>query len=175
MLRYILLLQYVPYAVIRLLSSSQNPNRFLAIINHRLIRYLKECILIYISMSIIEKVFKYEQTDLPIIKYLDELWIKVVAVATIFRYKNTMKSIRDHVDFEDKRKLSELRPKSKQNKMDLLKSKQNKMFWLKKALESKGSFLDPLKRNDGSAIYINKSGLYSLILCSKLGSACIFK
>ena len=55
-------------------------------------------------MSMIEKVFRYEETDLPIIKYRDEIWIKAVAVATILRYKNTMKSIRNH---EDKRKLSE--------------------------------------------------------------------
>ena len=59
-------------------------------------------------MSIIEKVFRYEETDLPIIKYKDEIWIKAVAVATILRYKNNMKSIRDHVELEDKRKLSEL-------------------------------------------------------------------
>ena len=54
-------------------------------------------------MSIIEKVFKYEETELPIIKYKDEIWFKAVVVATILRYKNTMKSIRDHVDPEDKR------------------------------------------------------------------------
>ena len=54
-------------------------------------------------MCIIEKVFRYEETNLPIIKYKDEIWIKAVAVATILRYKNTMKSIRDHVDPEDKR------------------------------------------------------------------------
>ena len=71
---------YVPYAVIRLLSSSQKSNRFLAIII-----YLKECVLIHISMSIIERVFRYEDTDLPIIKYKDETWIKAVAVATILR------------------------------------------------------------------------------------------
>ena len=44
--------RYVPYAVIRLLSSSQKSDRFLAIII-----YLKKCVLIHISMSIIEKVF----------------------------------------------------------------------------------------------------------------------
>ena len=120
MLRFISLLQYVPYAVIRLLSSRQKSNRFLGIII-----YLKECVLIHISMSIIEKVFRYEKTDLPIIKYKDEIWIKAVAVATILRYKNTMKSIRDHAEPEDKRKLSELCPKSKQNETDTLKSKQN--------------------------------------------------
>ena len=48
-----------------------------------------------------------------IIKYKDEIWAKANTVANILRYKNTMKSIRDHVDPEDKRKLSELGPKSK--------------------------------------------------------------
>ena len=126
-------------------------------------------------MSIIEKVFKYKETDLPIIKYKDEIWFKAVAVATILRYKNTMKSIRDHVDPEDKRKLSELGHKSKQNEMDPLKSKQNESFWLKKATGSRGSVLNPLKRNEGDTIYINESGLYSLILRSKLESARAFK
>ena len=114
------------------------------------------CINTKYSMSIIEKVFKYEETELPIIKYKDEVWFKAVAVATVLRYKNTMKSIRNHVDPEDKRKLSEFGPKSKQDKS----------FWLK---------TDPLKRNEGNTIYINESGLYSLILRSKLESACAFK
>ena len=103
-------------------------------------------------MSIIEKVFRYKETDLPIIKYRDEIWIKAVAVATILRYNNAMKSIRDHVEPEDKKKLSELWPKSKKNEMDPLKSKQNESFWMKKTSESKGSKTDPLKRND--TIYI---------------------
>ena len=102
-------------------------------------------------MCIIEKVFRYEETDLPIIKFQDEVWIKAVAVSTILKYKNTLKSIRDHVDPEDKRKLSELG----------LKSKQNKTF--------------PLERNEKNTIYINESGLYSLILRSKLESSRIFK
>ena len=126
-------------------------------------------------MSIIEKVFRYEETDLPIIKYKDEIWIKAVVVSTILKYSNTMKSIRDHVDSEDKRKLSELGQKSKQNEMDPIKSKQNELFWLKKASGSKGSKTDPLKRNNEKAIYINFSGLYSLILHSKLESARVFK
>ena len=114
-----------------------------------------ECASIHISMSIIEKVFKYEETDLPIIKYKDEIWIKAVAVATILRHKNTMKSIRDHVEPEDKRKLSEIGPKSKQNES----------FWLKKTSESKGSILDPSKRNEGNAIYINESFQAKICTC----------
>ena len=41
--------------------------------------------------------------------------------------------------------------------------------------KSKGSKTDPLKRNEGNTIYINESGLYSLILRSKLESARVFK
>ena len=109
-------------------------------------------------MSIIEKVFHYEETWVLVIKYKDEIWSNAVAVATILRYKNTMNSIRDHVDHEDKRKLSELGSKTKQNETDPLKSKQNESFWLKTG---------PLKRNE--------SGLYSLILHSQLESARAFK
>ena len=116
-------------------------------------------------MCIIKKVFRYEETDLLIIKYKDEVWIKAVAVATILKYKNTMKSIRDHVDPEDKRKLSELGPKAKQNES----------FWLKKASGSKGSVLGRSIRNECNTIYINESRLYCLILRSKLESARAFK
>ena len=66
-------------------------------------------------MRIIKKVFYYEETKLPVIKYKDEIWVKAKTVANILRYKNTKKSIRDHVDTEDKRILSELGPKSKDN------------------------------------------------------------
>ena len=103
------------------------------------------------SMSIIEKVFKYEATELPVIKYKDEIWFKAVVVATILKYTNQRKAIRDHVDPEDKRKLSEISQESKRNE----------------------SF--PFKGNGGECIYINESGLYSLVLRSKLESAKEFK
>ena len=102
-------------------------------------------------MSIIEKVFKYEATELPVIKYKDEIWFKAVVVATILKYTNQRKAICDHVDPEDKRKLSEISHESKRNE----------------------SF--PFKGNGGECIYINESGLYSLILRSKLKSAKEFK
>ena len=111
---------------------------------------------IYISMSIIEKVFKYEVTELPVIKYEDEIWFKAVVVATILKYTNERKAIRDHVDPEDKRKLSELMSKSKRNKSFRLKT---------------GS----LKGNEGNTLYLSESGLYSLVLRSKLESAKEFK
>ena len=111
---------------------------------------------IYISMSIIEKVFKYEVPELPVIKYEDEIWFKAVVVATILKYKNQRKAIRDHVDPEDKRKLSELMSKSKRNESFRLKT-------------------DPLKGNEGNSLYLSESGLYSLVLRSKLESAKEFK
>ena len=92
-----------------------------------------------------------EEPELPVIKYKDEIWVKANTVANILRYKNTMKSIRDHVDPDYKRKLSELRSKSKQNAMSCL------------------------ERNEKNTIYINESGLYSLILHSKLESAGVSK
>ena len=53
-------------------------------------------------MSIIKKLSYYEETKLPVIKYKNEIWAKANTVANIFRYKNTKKLIRDHVDPEDK-------------------------------------------------------------------------
>ena len=107
-------------------------------------------------MSIIEKVFKYEVTELPVIKYEDEIWFKAVVVATILKYTNQRKAIRDHVDPEDKIKLSELMSKSKRNESFRLKT-------------------DPLKGNEGNSLYLSESGLYSLVLRSKLESAKEFK
>ena len=107
-------------------------------------------------MSIIEKVFKYEATELPVIKYEDEIWFKAVTIATILKYTNQHKAIRDHVDPEDKRKLSELVSKSKWNESLCLK-------------------MDHLKGNEGYSLYLSESGLYSLVLRSKLESAKAFK
>ena len=73
----------------------------------RIIKRLEEmCINTKYSMSIIEKVFKYEATELSVIKYEDEIWFKAVVVATILKYTNQRKAILDHVDPEGKRKLS---------------------------------------------------------------------
>ena len=107
-------------------------------------------------MSIIEKVFHYEENEITVIKCRDEIWFKAVVVATILKYTNQRKAIRDHVDPEDKRKLSELMSKSKRNESFRLKT-------------------DPLKGNEGNSLYLSESGLYSLVLRSKLESAKEFK
>ena len=62
-----------------------------------------------------------------------------------------MKSIRDHFEPEDKRRLSELTPRSKQNETLCL------------------------EMNEKTQFISIESGLYSLILRSKLESARIFK
>ena len=76
--------------------------------------------------------------------------------ATILKYTNQRKAIRDHVDPEDKRKLSEL----------VSKTKRNKSFPLKTG---------PLKGNECNSLYLSESGLYSMVLRSKLELACAFK
>ena len=61
-----------------------------------------------ISMSIIEKVFHYEESELSVIKCKDEIWFRGKAVAEILRYTNQRKAIRDHVDPEDRARFNEL-------------------------------------------------------------------
>ena len=62
---------------------------------------------------------------------------------------------------------------SKVNEKDPLKPKQNKLFWLKEALASRGCLNRlPFKNEQRNAIYINESGLFTLILCSQLQSEC---
>ena len=112
-------------------------------------------------MSIIEKVFKYEATELSVIKCKDEIWFRGKTIAEILGYAIQRKVVLDHVDHEDKRKLSELVSKSKLNETDPLKYRDSKM--------------EPLTNNQKNTIYINESGLYCLILRSKLESARVFK
>ena len=112
-------------------------------------------------MSIIEKVFHYGETGLPVIEYKDEIWFIGKTVAEIIGYAIQHKAILDHVDHEDKRKLSELVPKSKQNETEPLKYR--------------GSKMEPLTNNQKNTININESGLYCLILHFKLESERAFK
>ena len=48
-------------------------------------KILKE-MFICISMSIIKKVFYYEETELPVIKYKNEIWFRGKTVAEILAY-----------------------------------------------------------------------------------------
>ena len=86
-------------------------------------------------MSIIERVFHYGETELPVIKYKDEIWFRGKTIAEILGYAIRRKAIREHVDPEDKRKLSELGLKSNQNELSI-----------EKASGSRGSKTDPLTK-----------------------------
>ena len=99
------------------------------------------------SKYIMTEIFIYEETKLDIIKKDDDIWFQAKTVADILKYTNTRKAIRDHVDSEDKVTLNNL--KSRRNESVLPKN--NHM------------------------IYINESGLYSLILRSKIDKAKDFK
>ena len=100
-------------------------------------------------MSIIENVFKYEENEISVIKSKDEIWFRDKYIAKALGYSIPCKAIREHVDPEDRLSLERL---------------------------SKGGLKrTPLKNEQKSATFINESGLYSLILQSKLESAEDFK
>ena len=104
------------------------------------------------SMSIIQKVFKYEETELPVIQCKDDIWFRGKTIAEILGYSNPLKAIRKHVDSENKKEILKLEPKSMGAQSG-----------------------HPFKNTQLGTIYINESGVYCLILRSKLESACTFK
>ena len=113
------------------------------------LKRLKE-MYIYISMSIIEKMFHYEENKLSVIKFKDKIWFKAKQVALLLGYLDPCRSIRQNVDPEDRISLEKL--------------------------IGKGGITPPLVSNfQGSTFYLNESGLYSLIFGSKLEKARSFK
>ena len=104
---------------------------------------------IYISMSIIEKVFKYEVNEITVIKCRDEIWFRGKDIAKALGYEKTRNAILKHVNDDDKSILEDLR---------------------------RGPQIRaPFKNEQGGSTFINESGLYSLIFGSKLESAKAFK
>ena len=66
------------------------------------------CIYIRYSISIIEKVFHYEENEITIIKCRDNIWFKAKQVATLLGYLDPGRSIRQNVDPEDRISLEKL-------------------------------------------------------------------
>ena len=95
------------------------------------------------------EIFIYEGNELAIIKKDDDIWFRAKTVANILKYSNQRKAIIDHVDSEDKCSLNELK--------------------------FRGNNSLPLTWNTKNTIYINESGLYSLILRSNMDKAKEFK
>ena len=100
-------------------------------------------------MSIMEKVFHYEESKITVIKCRDEIWFRGKDIAKALGYSIPRKAIREHVDPEDRSRLE--------------------------CLTKGGLKRTPLKNEQKSTIFINESGLYSLIFGSKLESAKSFK
>ena len=59
-------------------------------------------------MSIIKKVFHYEENKISVIKCNDEIWFRGKSVAQSLGYLKPLQALHTHVDKEDKRKLSDL-------------------------------------------------------------------
>ena len=59
-------------------------------------------------MSIIEKVFHYEENEISALKCNDETWFRGKSVAQSLGYLKPLKALHTHVDKQDKRKLSDL-------------------------------------------------------------------
>ena len=57
--------------------------------------------------------FKYEETELSVIKRQDDIWFSGKTIAEILGYSNPLKAICTHVDSEDKKEISKLEPKSR--------------------------------------------------------------
>ena len=107
------------------------------------------CIYIRYSMSIMEKVFHYEESEITVIKCRDEIWFRGKDIAKALGYEKTRNAILKHVNDDDKSILEDLR-----------RGPQNRA---------------PFKNEQGGSIFINESGLCSLIFGSKLESAKVFK
>ena len=107
------------------------------------------CIYIRYSMSIIEKVFHYEENEISVIKCRDEIWFRGKDIAKALGYEKTRNAISKHVEDEGKSSLEDIR---------------------------RGPQIRaPFKNEQGGSIFINESGLYSLIFGSRLESARNFK
>ena len=103
-----------------------------------------------------EKVFHYEATELSVIKFKDEIWFKAKQVALLLGYLDPGRSIRQNVDPEDRISLEKL---------------------IGKGGGGGGRITPPplVSNFQGSTLYLNESGLYSLIFGSKLESVKAFK
>ena len=63
------------------------------------------CIYIRYSMSIIEKVFHYEESEISVIMCKDDTWFKGKDIAKALSYSIPRKAIYEHVDPEDRSSL----------------------------------------------------------------------
>ena len=100
------------------------------------------------ALQTFSKDFGEYQAQLTILLVDGEPWFKGAEAAAALGYVAPAKAVRAHVDEEDRQKLENLR----------------------------GTISVPLTNpNEGASIYISESGLYSLVMSSKLPCAKVFK
>ena len=146
------------------------------------------------------EVFNYEGKKINIIKKDDDIRFRAKTIASILKYSNSRKAILDHVDSEDKCSLNELKSRGNESlplkyetsglkprgneslplkyETSELKSRGNESLPLKyetSGIKPRGNESLPLTWNTKNTIYINESGLYSLILRSDMDKAKEFK
>jgi prophage antirepressor-like protein len=98
--------------------------------------------------NILEMVLSFDDNQVRVLGTYEEPWFVGKDVATILGYSNNRDALIKHVDDEDKVRLNE---------------------WCHEIRHQPGSSMDP------QTILVNESGLYSLILRSKLPKAKLFK
>ena len=88
-------------------------------------------------MSIIEKVFHYEESKINVVKCDDDIWFKGRNIANALGYENPVKAIRIHVDSDDKMPIDELLMVSKggPNRTPLLEEALNQGSLLKPTIK----------------------------------------
>ena len=91
------------------------------------------CIYIRYSMSIMEKVFHYEENEITVIKCRDDIGFRGKDIAKALGYKKNHNAILKHVDDDDKSILEDI--------------SRGPQIWA------------PFKNEQGSSIFINESGL----------------
>ena len=114
-------------------------------------------------MIIIEKVFHFNENQINVVKCNDDIWFKGKDIANALGYENPGKAIRIHVDSDNKMPINELLTVSKGGSKSDPPSKGGP----KSGLPSEINY-------QRSTIYVNESGLYTLIFTSKLRSAKVF-
>ena len=120
------------------------------------------CIYIRYSMSIIMKHFLYEENEITVIKCRDEIWFRGKDIAKALGYEKTRNAILKHVNDDDKSILEDLR-------------RGPQIRAPNQGPKSGPQIRAPFRNEQGGSIFINESGLYSLIFGSKLESAKVFK
>ena len=121
------------------------------------------CIYIRYSMSIAEKAFHFNENQINVVKCNDDIWFKGKDIANALGYENPGKAIRIHVDSDDKMPINEL----------LMVSKGGVRFGPPSKEGPKSGPTSEINYQK-STIYVNESGLYTLIFTSKLKSAKVF-